>query len=85
MLSKSGRDDNILNSDALKFSREHISYIVVIKRDKNVVNAKMIEEKETINEHYNHHKLKEDINYYFKDVYMLTEYELRDFILRFKA
>lgn len=85
MLSKSGRDDGILYSDALKFSREHITYIVVIKRDKNIDDAKMIEEKESVNEHYNHHKLKEVINYYFKDVYMITEYELRNFILRFEA
>lgn len=85
MLSKSNKDDDILNSDAIKFSREHITYIVVIKRDKNIEDAKEIEEKESINEHYNHRKLIEVIGYYFKDVYMLTEYEFRDFILQFKA
>lgn len=85
MLSKSDKDDNILYSDAIKFSREHITYIVVIKRDKNIDDAKEIEEREGINEHYNHRKLIEVINYYFKDVYMLTEYEFRDFILNFKA
>ncbi len=85
MLSKSNKDDNILNSDAIKFSREHITYIVVIKRDKNIDDAKEIEERESINEHYNHRKLLEVINYYFKDVYMLTEYEFRDFIMKFKS
>ncbi|MBO5571655.1 MAG: hypothetical protein J5926_02930 [Ruminococcus sp.] len=85
MLSKSDKDDDVLNSDAIKFSREHITYIVVIKRDKNIDDAKEIEEKEGINEHYTHRKLIEVINYYFKDVYMLTEYEFRDFILKFKS
>lgn len=85
MLSKSDKDDEILNSDAIKFSREHITYLVVIKHDKNIVDAKEIEEKESINEHYTHRKLIEVVNYYFKDVYLLTEYEFRNFILKFKA
>lgn len=85
MLSKSNMDDNILYNDALKFSREHVTFIVVIKHDKNIVDARMIEEKENINEHHNHRKLAEFVNYYFKNVYMLTEIELRDFILHFKA
>ncbi len=85
MLSKSGKDDEVLNSDAIKFSREHITYIVVIKRDKNIDDAKEIEEKECVNKHYTHRKLIEVIGYYFKDVYMLTEYEFRDFILNFKS
>lgn len=85
MLSKSNKDDNILSNDALKFSREHITYIAVIKRDKNLDEARIIKEKESINEHYSHRKFIEVINYYFKDVYMLTEYEFRDFVLKFKA
>jgi len=85
MLSKSNKDDHVLNNDVLKFSREHITYIVVIKRDKNIEDAVYIGEAESKTEHYHPRKLIEVIGYYFKDVYALTELEFRNFILNFKA
>ena len=85
MLSKSNKDYSVLTDDVLKFSREHISYIVVGRRDKNIDDSERIKEAEVCLEHHQPHKLKQFINYYFKDVYMLTEIELRDFILNFKA
>lgn len=85
MLSKSNKGNEILYDDVLKFSREHITYIVVAKHDKNTVEAVRINEEENKGCHYCPHKLIECINYYFKDIYMLTEYEFRNFILQFKA
>ena len=85
MLSKSNKKDSVLNDDVLKFSREHISYIVVGRRDKNIDESESIREAEGRLEHYQPNKLKQYINYYFKDIYMLTEYEFRDFIISFKA
>jgi hypothetical protein len=85
ILSKSNKDDGVLSDDVLKFSREHVSYIVVGRRDDNMGVSEIIKEAERCHEHYQPHKLKQFINYYFKDVYMLTEYEFRKFILEFKA
>lgn len=85
MLSKSNKDDGVLSDDVLKFSREHVSYIVVGRRDKNIEDSEQIKEAEVCLEHYRPRKLKQFINYYFKDVYMLTEYEFRNFVLKFKA
>lgn len=84
MLSKSGKDDNILSQDILKFSREHISYIIVGRRDKNIDISESIREAEACGDHYRPRKLKQFINYYFKDVYILTEHEFRNFIYNFK-
>lgn len=85
MLSKSNKDDNILNNDVLKFSREHATYIIVGRYNKNIDEAEHIRQAEARHEHYQPHKLKQYINYYFKDVYMLTELEFRNFILKFKS
>lgn len=85
MLSKSNKDDHILNHDVLKFSREHVTYIIVGRRDKNIEETELIREAEVRHEHYQPYKLKQYINYYFKDVYMLTELEFREFILKFKS
>lgn len=85
MLSKSNKGNGILNNDVLKFSREHISYIIVGRRDKNIEESELIREAEDCNDHHRPNKLKQFINYYFKDVYMLTELELRNFILNFQA
>ena len=85
MFSLSGKGSGIVNNDVLKFSREHINYIIVAKRDKNIVESQSIMEMESIGEHYCPPKLREFINYYFKDIYMLTEYEFRNFVLHFKA
>lgn len=84
MLSKSNKDDDILNNDVLKFSREHATYIIVGRRDKNEDVAENIRELEAYHKHYQPYKLRQFINYYFKDVYMLTEFEFRDFIRTFK-
>lgn len=85
MFSLSGKGGGIVNNDVLKFSREHINYIIVAKRDKNIVESQSIMEMESVGEHYRPPKFREYINYYFKDIYMLTEYEFRDFVLHFKA
>ena len=85
MLSKSNKGKGILNDDVIKFSREHITYIVVAKRDKNIAEREQVIEAEAQNNHFRPRKLIEYINYYFKDIYMLTEYEFRDFVLKFKS
>ena len=85
MIYKSNRGNGVINQDVLKFSREHITYIVVISRDNNIEYAEEIKEKEGCKEHFHHRQLIEVINYYFKDVYVLTEYEFRDFIRNFKS
>ena len=85
MFSLSEKGGDIINNDVLKFSREHINYIIVAKRDKNIAESQNIMEMESIGEHYRPPKLREFISYYFKDIYMLTEYEFRNFVLHFKA
>ena len=65
MLSKSNKDDGVLSDDVLKFSREHVSYIVVGRRDKNIEDSEQIKEAEVCLEHYRPRKLKQFINYYF--------------------
>jgi len=83
MLSNSDKGDGILNDDVLKFSREHVTYIIVGRREKNIEESEYIREAEACERHYQPHKLKQFVNYYFKDIYMLTELEFRNFILNF--
>ena len=76
--------ENLSNNDIVKFAREHITYIVVCSYDKNVSIANNIHNAEATNEHYTPKELKPYVNYYFKDVYLYTQQELRKFIVNFK-
>ena len=70
--------------DLTRFAREKVTYILVCSRDKNRSDANLIHQKELLGEHYTPNSLYGYIDYYFKDVYVYTETELRQFIARFK-
>lgn len=70
--------------DITKFAREKITYILVCSRSKNRSDAMIIHQKEENGEHYTPKGLYGYIDYYFKDVYVYTEAELRSFIAKFR-
>ncbi|MBQ8724441.1 MAG: hypothetical protein IJY74_02060 [Oscillospiraceae bacterium] len=70
--------------DITKFAREMVTYILVCSRDKNRYDARLINQKELLGEHYTPNSLYGYIDYYFKDVYVYTEAELRSFIAKFR-
>ncbi len=70
--------------DATAFAQKHVTYIVVCSKDKNSADALRVHQAESTGEHYTPHKLLEFKGYYFKDIYMYTETELRQFIADFK-
>lgn len=70
--------------DLTRFAREKVTYILVCSRDKNRSDANLIHKKELIGEHYTPNSLYGYIDYYFKDVYVYTETELRQFIADFQ-
>lgn len=74
----------ILDGDIIKFAKEHIIYIIVCNQDKNRDIANAIHMKEERNEHYTPNILDQYIDFCFKDAYIYTEQELREFILNFK-
>ncbi len=77
-LSGNGMDD------ITKFAREKVTYILVCSRAKNRSDAMLIHQKEEKGEHYTPNSLYGYIDYYFKDVYVYTEAELRSFIAKFR-
>ena len=67
-----------------RFSREHVTYIAVYKRDKNLQIAMPIHQAEVMNKHFTPKEYAPYIGYYFKDAYVITEQELRSFIAKFE-
>lgn len=78
-------ESNLLSSDVIEFARNHVVYIIVISRQKNIKEYNRIHQAEAMNQHYTPDIYKKYKGYYLKDVYMLTELEFRNFILHFKA
>lgn len=82
---------NITN-DIIQFARKHITYIVVCNHEKNISSANYIHMKEAreklnnklSNKHYSPPALSQYIDFCFKDAYMCTEQEFRNFILNFR-
>ena len=86
LYSMAGEDIiNLFNGDFTKFARENINYIIVGSQCKNLLYHANIQALEKTGQHYTPPGFEQYKGYYFKDVYMLTELELRDFILKFKA
>ena len=86
MYSKSGEDiNNLFGGDFTKFARNNIHYIIVGSQSKNTLYSANIQSAESSGKHYTPPGFEQYKGYYFKDVYMLTELELRNFILRFQV
>lgn len=84
LYSKAGKDMNLIFSgDITKYARENINYIIVGSQEKNNLYASIVQASESSGTHYTPPGLKQFVGYYFKNVYMLTELELRKFILDF--
>lgn len=75
----------MFSGDITKFARENINYVIVGSQTKNTLYQLNIQAAESVGMHYTPPGFEQFKGYYFKDVYMLTEIELRDFILHFKA
>ena len=75
----------LFSGDITKFARENINYVIVGSQTKNTHYQLNIQAAESVGKHYTPPGFEQFKGYYFKDVYMLTEIELRDFILHFKA
>ena len=69
--------------DIIKFSKTNITYIIVYNKEKIQQEALKIEQKEALSEHYTPHKLAPYKDYCFKDIYIYTDQQLRDFIYKF--
>ena len=81
LYSMAGEDIiNLFNGDFTKFARENINYIIVGSQCKNLLYHANIQALEKTGQHYTPPGFEQYKGYYFKDVYMLTELELRDFI-----
>ena len=78
-------ESNLLGSDVIEFARNHVVYIIVISREKNRKENNRIHQAEAMKRHYTPDIYKKYKGYYLKDVYMLTEIELGNFIRKFKA
>lgn len=76
---------SLFSGDITKFARENINYVIVGSQTKNTHYQLNIQAAESVGKHYTPPGFEQFKGYYFKDVYMLTEIELRDFILHFKA
>lgn len=86
LYSMAGEDIvDLFNGDITKFARENINYVIVGSQIKNMHYQINIHAAESVGKHYTPPGFEQFKGYYFKDVYMLTEIELRDFILNFKA
>lgn len=86
MYSIAGEDINSLFfGDITKFAREKVNYIIVGSQAKNTHYQINIQAAESVGKHYTPPGFEHFIGYYFKDVYMLTEIELKKFIQNFKA
>ncbi|MBO4877372.1 MAG: hypothetical protein J5501_05125 [Ruminococcus sp.] len=76
---------SLFSGDITKFARENINYVIVGSQTKNTHYQLNIQAAESVGKHYTPPGFEQYKGYYFKDVYMLTELELRDFIRKFKA
>ncbi len=86
LYSKSGESlDELFSDDFSKFARENITYIIVGSQSKNKLYHANVQALESSGKHYTPPGFEQFIGYYFKDIYMLTELELRNFILNFQA
>ena len=74
--------DNSID-DVIKFSKNNVTYIVVYNKEKIEQDAMRIEQKEAQGEHYTPHKLAPYKDYCFKDIYIYTDQQLRNFIYKF--
>lgn len=73
----------LFGDDVTEFARTHFTYIAVVSREKNPDEYRRIHE--SPKNLYTPTYFRKYVGYYFKDVYMLTEYEFRNFVLKFKA
>ena len=86
LYSKTERDVmEHFNGDMVEFARKHITYIIVGNEKNNTRYTRIIREKLSAKQHFTPPGFEQYIDYYFKDVYMLTEKELRSFIRDFKS
>ncbi len=76
---------SLFPGDITEFARENINYVIVGSQAKNLHYQINIHAAESVGKHYTPPGFEQFKGYYFKDVYMLTEIELKDFILNFKA
>lgn len=76
-------NDESLFNDATEFARTHVTYIVVVSREKNPDEYRRI--RESNKNLYTPDYLKKYIGYYIKDAYLFTENELARFINNFKC
>ena len=75
----------LFGGDFSKFARENINYIIVGSYEKNKHHITNIQAFESSGKHYTPRGYTQFKGYYFKDVYMLTELELGNFITKFQA
>jgi len=75
-------NNSIFGDDVTEFARKHITYIVVVSREKNQQEYQRI--RQSNNNLYTPNYLKQYVGYYFKDIYLFTEHELEKFIINFK-
>ncbi len=86
MYSKAGEDINkLFSGDITKFARNNINYIIVGSQAKNMLYHANIQAAESSGKHYTPPGFEQFVGYYFKNVYMLTELEIRNFIKDFKS
>ncbi len=86
MYSKAGVNINqLFYGDFTKFAVKHINYIIVGSQSKNTLYAQNIYAAESSGTHYTPPGFEQFVGYYFKNVYMLTELEIRNFIRDFKS
>lgn len=74
-------NQSLFYDDITAFARTHMTYIVVVSREKNPVEYQRIWQS---NGHYTPRYLESYVGYYFKDIYMISEKELPKFIKEFK-
>jgi hypothetical protein len=80
--------------DTSRFARENISYIIVIPESKDISDpeakkkhieiATRIHTKEAMGKHYTPGDMRIYEDYYFKEIFIYTERELRSFIAKFR-
>lgn len=83
MMNSVAQTDLFGDNDFTDFARRHITYIMVVSREKNLNEYQRI--KQSNKNLYTPNEFKKYIGYYYKDVYMFTEHELCKFIKNFNA
>lgn len=78
-------NSNLLSSDVIEFARQHITYIIVVSSKKNPKEYQRIRLQQAMGEKYTPEIYKKYKDYYLKDVFMMTERELPQFIDSFKV